>query len=89
MKQYFQIVDMGYITLTDLSTNCIRHKPFETQNDSTVFFNHSFLHSDKKFLKKFIKIPRQTLVDKYRGAKKYSNYSKDNVLKTRFSLKTL
>ena len=34
------------ITLTDLPSNLIRHKPFETQNDSTTLFNRSLLHLD-------------------------------------------
>ena len=38
------------ITLIYLSTNLIRLKPFETQNDSATLFNQSFLNVDDKNL---------------------------------------
>ena len=39
---------MWVITFTDLSSNLIRHEPFETQIDSTILFNQSIWHLDHK-----------------------------------------
>ena len=38
------------ITLTDLSSNLLRHEPFKSQNNSTTLFNQSFFHLDHKNL---------------------------------------